>query len=252
MASPTIHSRRTMLLLPFAAVACAKPAVQTVAGYTGPPLPYPARVLVYPLAVAPEDVQLDQGVTARLQRETSDVPLRAQEVAAARGASDAITQTLVKELRSYGLPADYAYGTALPPRGATMLIRGQLVALDEGNRTRRTLIGLGAGRSSVSADAQVLFSEDGRAPRFIEAMDATANSGRMPGMAETLGVGAAAGTLATSAAVGTGLHLVSETGRASDSGEATGLGKALARQIGRFCVAQGWIAPSAVPSGSLL
>jgi hypothetical protein len=59
-----------------------------------------------------------------------------------------------------------------------------------------------AGHSSVSADAQLLYSDDGRPPRFIEAIDATANSGRMPEMAETLGVGAAAdrlGSAATSA-----------------------------------------------------
>ena len=45
---------------------------------------------------------------------------------------------------------------------------------------------------------------------------------------------------------------MSESERASDSGEATGLGKALARQIGLFGVRQGWLPPSAVPSPGLL
>ena len=249
MASAHAYPRRAVLLLPLAA--CAKPAVHTDVSYAGPSLPRPERILVYPLAVSPDDVQLDQGVLARLRRESSDVPLRAQEIAAARSASDAITQTVIKELRFYGLPAEYGGGTALPRHGASMLVKGQLVALNEGNRTRRTLIGLGAGRSSVSADAQLSYSEDGRPPRFLEELDATADSGRMPGMAETLGVGAAAGTLATAAAGGAALHGVSETSRASATGEAARLGKALARQIGLFCVSQRWLPASAVPAERL-
>jgi hypothetical protein len=196
-------------------------------------------------------VQLDSGILAELQQDTSGVPLQQQEMDAARTASEAIARAAVQELRSYGLPAEYAYVAKLPQNGPTMLIQGQLVALNEGNRLRRTLIGLGAGRSSVSADAQVYFSENGAPARFIEALDATASSGRMPGMAETLGVGAAAGHLATAAAVGTGFHVVSETGASSPTGEAARLGKSLAQQISLFCIRQGWLPPSAVPTGAL-
>jgi hypothetical protein len=244
-------SRRAVLLLPLIAAACARPTVQTAVGYAGPPLPYPAHIWVYPLAVSPQDVQLDSGVLSQLQQDTSGVPLQQQELAAARSASEAIARTAVQQLRSFGLPAEYAYVANLPQNGPTMLVRGQLVALNEGNRMRRTLIGLGAGRSSVSADAQVYFSENGAPPRFIEALDASASSGRMPGMAETLGVGAAAGHLATAAAVGTGLHVASEAGASSPTGESDRLGKSLAQQIGLFCIRQGWLPPSAVPTGIL-
>ena len=132
MASSPYCSRRSVLLLPLAAMASARPSVETVAGYAGPRLPYPQRILVYPLAVSPEEVQLDQGIVARLQRETSDVPLQQRELAAAQTAGAAITQTVVKELRGYGLPAEYAYGPTLPRSGSTLLVKGQLVALNEG------------------------------------------------------------------------------------------------------------------------
>ena len=36
-----------------------------------------------------------------------------------------------------------------------LLIKGQLVSIDEGNRTVRLIIGLGAGRSDVRAHVQV-------------------------------------------------------------------------------------------------
>ena len=36
-----------------------------------------------------------------------------------------------------------------------MLIKGQLISIDEGNRTERVIVGLGAGRSDVRAQVQV-------------------------------------------------------------------------------------------------
>ena len=41
--------------------------------------PHPDRILVYRFAVKPEEVKLDQGVSARLQQQVSDTPLSAQD-----------------------------------------------------------------------------------------------------------------------------------------------------------------------------
>ncbi len=60
-----------------------------------------------------------------------------------------------------------------------------------------------------------------------------------------MGVGAAAGRLGTSAVVGGGMHGVSEA-RDANNADAVRLADELARKIGEFAVAQGWIAPGAV------
>jgi len=49
------------------------------------------------------------------------------------------------------------------------------------------------------------------APVPLQSFVATADSGHMPGVAETAGVGAAAGHIATAGAAGTGVHGVSAT-----------------------------------------
>ena len=63
-------------------------------------------------------------------------------------------------------------------------------------------------------------------------------------MAASLGVGAAARRLATSAAVGGGAHAAIEGSRADDIDEARRIGTALGTKVKQFCVAQGWIAAS--------
>jgi Domain of unknown function (DUF4410) len=129
-----------------------------------------------------------------------------------------------------------------------VLVQGQIVSVDEGNRTRRTLIGLGAGASSIAVDAQVLYRRpEVQRPQLLEAFTASGNSGRAPGMAETLGVGAAADRLATSAVVGAGLHGVGERRRTGSDDNARRIADALAPQIGQLFARLGWIPPPPNP-----
>jgi hypothetical protein len=162
---------------------------------------------------------------------------------AARETSAALTQALVDELRKTGIPVErVASAAAAPGPGRVLVVEGQVLGVDEGNRTRRTMIGLGAGMSSVDVGAQVYVAEGGTPPRLLESFTARADSGRMPGMAETLGVGAAAGRLATSAAVGGAGHVAMEGSRADDVGEARRIGQALADRMKQYFAQQGWIA----------
>jgi len=239
-------TRRTLLLLGLAVSSCGRPKVQEQALYGGPSLARPDQVLVYRFAVTPEQVRLDQGVTARLQRAVGDVPLRQQELEAAARVNDAIVHTLVTQLQSYGLPAMLADRPASPGVPA-LLVQGQLVSIDEGNRTRRTVIGLGAGHSTVTADSQLFYSARGASPRLLRTFDATDTSGHMPGMAETMGASAAAGgSMAVAAGVGAGAHTAGEIRHDSDVDDGTRLAKGLAQRIGQFCVEQGWIPATAI------
>jgi hypothetical protein len=120
-------------------------------------------------------------------------------------------------------------------------VKGSFETIDSGNRRRRILIGLGAGKSQVSSSVQILYQPAGGPPRLVQTFNATADSGKAPGIAETAGVGAAAGSIATSAAVGGGLHAVSETKRAGVSADAKRLADAVAKQIAQIGVSGGWL-----------
>jgi hypothetical protein len=227
-----------------ALAACNKAQVQTEEAYMGPPRPRPDRILVSTFAISPEQVRLDQGIGARIVRTAQDQPPSAAEMQVVRKTQQALANRLVADLRKYGLPAEHA--TTAEPPGTSVLVAGQIVAIDQGNRTRRVLIGLGAGKSTISADMQLYYQSPGQQPRFMTAYQGKADSGRMPGAAETMGVGAAAGSLGRTAAVSGAMHAGSESRGASDSGEANRLADGLAKQIGEFAVSMGWILPAAL------
>jgi hypothetical protein len=226
--------------------ACSHAKVENVQSYLGPPLSRPDRVLVSYFAIEPEQVRLDQGVGARIMRGAGDQSLSALELRAAQDTQATLAEGIVKQLRKYGLPADLAAND--PGLGNIMLVQGQIVGIDQGNRTRRTLIGLGAGRSSVSADTQVYYTVAAGPPRFMMAFEGEADSGRMPGAAETMGAGAVAQRAATSAALTGATHVGLETRRATDTAEASKLADAIALRVAQFAVSQGWISQSALKS----
>jgi Domain of unknown function (DUF4410) len=120
-------------------------------------LPRPQVVIVDTLAASPDEVTLDEGLSTEVEeaikadRGTSRTE---QELQAGRQVADAIADQLVVEIRDMGLRAER--GSALPAGTQNAaLIKGQLVSIDEGNRTERVIIGLGAGRSDVRTQVQV-------------------------------------------------------------------------------------------------
>ena len=247
MAPTQALRRRSMLraagLLAMPAAGCSKARVVEEQAYAGPRLPSPSRILVRDFAVSPADVQLDQGIRGRVEQTFSSASPTDQRLDAARAAASALAEALVQALRaSPDIPVERVPPGAAPMPGRSLLVDGRLLAVDEGNRTQRTLIGLGRGQSRMAAEARLYWIEVGAAPRLIEAFEGTTDSGSSPGMGASLGVGAAARRLATSAAVGGGTHAAIEGSRADDVDEARRIGTALGAKVRQFCVAQGWVA----------
>jgi Domain of unknown function (DUF4410) len=204
------------------------------------PLPKPRRVLVADFSVAPEAVKLDQGVGPRMLRM---VNASATTDPAAESVQAAISTTMLENLTKMGLPAvRVERGTRVAPE--EVLIDGQIVKIDEGNRTRRMALGFGAGKSTVEADAQIYYGQRGGSPQLLQTYDADANSGRKPGM----GVGEASAIRGGSAAPGA---LSSAAGVHSEAqgviGEGQHLADRLSYNLGEYFVQQGWIAASSVP-----
>ena len=123
-----------------------------------------------------------------------------------------------------------------------LAISGQFLAIDEGNRAERVVIGLGAGRSDVRTSVQVaeLFPE-GR--RLVESFEVDAKSGRKPGAAETMGVGAAAGNLAVAGAVSAAGTVASEAFGANVEADAERTAAKIATVLRSFFQREGWVTP---------
>jgi Domain of unknown function (DUF4410) len=210
------------------------------------PQVHPDNVYVYTFAVTPDQVKLDTGgVAQKLKSQLSGASTDAEQAEAASEVREALANELVQKLQSMGLRA--IRSDVPPPADQNVLIvQGSFVKVDEGSRRRRIVIGLGAGKSEVGASVQVLYKPAGGAPALMQSFDASADSGKMPGVAETAGVGAVAGRAATSAAVGGGLHGVAEAKHATLAAVAKKLGDSVAKQVGEIGVSQGWLAADRV------
>jgi len=201
----------------------------------------PQMVLVDSFAVSPDEVRLDAGLSAEVEqaaKERRGTSRAEQEKEISRQVADAIADRLVLEIEDIGLEAQR--GNALPPSVQNaLLITGQVVSIDEGNRTERVIIGLGAGRSDVRVHAQ-LYELTPAGRQLIDRVEVDGRSGLTPGMAETMGAGALAGHLLVATAAGAGLHVMSETMGADVVADADRAAKGVAKQLAALYAEEGW------------
>lgn len=216
-------------------------SVTNTTQYLGAPQVRPDSIYVYSFDSTPDQVKLDNGgviqkVASQFDGE-STAQKQAKEAAEAR---EQVADEIVKKLQSMGLHAIRS-DTPAPADQNVLLIQGKFDTIDSGNRRRRILIGLGAGKSELSSSVLLLYKPAGGTARVVQSFEASADSGKMPGIAETAGVGAAAGHLATSAAVGAGMHGVSEAKHGGAAGNAAKLAEAIAKQVEQIGKTQGWM-----------
>lgn len=229
-----------------ALAACAPAKVEPLQDYRGGALPRPELVVVADFTTTPDEVKLDTGLGARLRNIVSGTSSSTQQSEVDRKVTAAISTTLVAEIQKMGLAALRSSGPVATTASNKLIVAGEILSIDEGNRTRRNLIGLGAGRSAVEARADVYYNPANAEPRFVESFAADAESGRKPGAVETMGAGAATGRIAESAAVNVGSDIAPAlSGDVTADGER--MAKAIAKRLGAFFVSQGWIPASAAP-----
>jgi hypothetical protein len=213
--------------------------VETVAGYQGTdPLPRPEKTVIYDFRVAPESVTMDDSAAARLTqrralRRGSDDESSALDVAGQVRVS--FSKALIDQLRKLPMPVEMAPGaeSGVPPN--TLIVHGEFTAVNQGNSTKRIMIGFGRGASDVQADVTVSLITETQ-PIVLSEFKLKSESGKKPGAAATMGVG----SLAVGAAAGD----VGEK-KASVEGDAARMAKAVAKQIADIMVARKWIPPLA-------
>ena len=205
----------------------------------------PDRIVVQDFTVEPNAVTLDSGIGPRLARAVGGGNTASQQSETANKVVRKLSDTLVEQLNTTGIATSPGRTQSeLAPGYTTLIVSGKVVSINEGNRTRRNVVGLGVGASKVTAEVDVYLQTPNAAPQLMQSFNADSESGKKPGLI-VAGAGAAAGNAATAAAVGVGSSVAGEKFGASPEDNAARMGKQIAETLkNTLFTDQGWIPPS--------
>ena len=112
-----------------------------------------------------------------------------REDAIGREVAEAVAKQTARKLDKAGLSATrVARDSDTSLSGNFLLVTGHLVDVDEGNRFTRVALGLGAGESRLATEVHVYRVTNGERAEVLS-FTTRANSGKMPGVAASLGMG---------------------------------------------------------------
>ncbi len=114
---------------------CASATVKPLKKAAGT-LPRPDVVIINDFAVKSADVKLDQGMMAKVMRDSDSKSVSEEEDQIGHVVADKLSEFLVEELRAKGIPATRA-GSTVKPSATTLTLTGQFITIDKGNQTAR-------------------------------------------------------------------------------------------------------------------
>jgi Domain of unknown function (DUF4410) len=166
----------------------------------------PTTVYVYPFAVNSQDVTLNQGFFQKTYRSftSSEAEQDQSQQQLAQATAQDLAAAIVSELQDLGFTAAQVQRGQQVTGDNVLIVDGQFTAINEGNKLRRMVIGLGAGQSTLNTQVQVYQMVAGNAQQIMN-FSTSANSGSMPGAAFTAPAGAAVGGAAAAASLGANL-----------------------------------------------
>jgi hypothetical protein len=200
----------------------------------------PSTIYVYPFAATAQDVTLNQGFFQRAYQNLTNANVDQDQVQIAEATAQALAANIVQELQGKGYNAvQLARGTAVTGDNV-LIVDGEFVDINEGNRLRRMVIGLGTGQATLNTKVQIYQMANGNATQILD-FTTHADSGSMPGAALTAPAGAAAGGAVAAASLAANLA----GGAAKTYTSSTGyLAKQTADQsvsyMSQYFVQQGW------------
>jgi len=200
----------------------------------------PSAVVIYPFAVSPSEVTLNQGFFQKAYVAMSGENQTDQQVQLADQTAQNVCVQVAANLTNKGITTT-CLGRGTPPTGSNVLIiDGNFTDINEGNRLRRMVIGLGAGQSTLDTAVQAYQRTDQGSQQLMD-FSTHADSGYMPGAGITGPAGAAAGgataaaSLAVNVAAGGVKNVTSSTGFLADK-----TAKQIVDQVSGYYAKQGW------------
>jgi len=201
----------------------------------------PSQIVVYPFAVDTSDVQLNSGILQRAYRSMSDANVGAQQEQIAHESAENVCLQIVTKLSQKGYQAICQKRGIAPGSGNIMVVEGEFTNIDEGNRLRRLVIGLGAGASKLDTDVYLYQPNGEGGLSQLMAFNTHAESGKMPGAGITGPAGAAAGGAAAVATLGANVAMggaKTYTSSTNFLGDKTA--EQIVDQIMKYYQQQGW------------
>ena len=149
----------------------------------------PAQIVVRDFAFAPSSVTENRSPLHRATDLVRSSSVDDRRAAIGRDAAAELSERTVKRLDKLGLRATrVASDNDMSLSGNFLLVTGRLVEVDEGNRFTRVALGLGAGESRLATEVHV-YRIVNREKAEVLAFTTHANSGKMPGIVASMGVG---------------------------------------------------------------
>jgi hypothetical protein len=233
------HIRRLYVLCAAVLAGCASAKVTQQAQTLPAHWTRPSQIVVFPFAVDPSEITLNQSVIQKTYRSASGDNESAAQLEIARATADSVCKRIVSELNAKG------YNSVCAKRGASiagdnvLIVVGEFNNISEGNRLRRLVVGLGSGSSTLDTGVS-MYQRVGGDFHQVLAFRTHADSGKMPGAAIMAPVGVAAGS---GAAAIVGMN-VAAGGAKTHSSSTSGLAKKTSDQIVKtitdYFVRAGW------------
>ncbi|MGH7785582.1 MAG: DUF4410 domain-containing protein [Candidatus Binatia bacterium] len=226
------------LVVAMLVAACSSTNVSNIDKYKGrDKLPRPGNIWVYDLAVTSADVRADSAFAGQYAEHPT--PQTAEEVAAGRQAAAQLSTQLVEDIRAMGLPAQRA-SSGTRPQVNDIVLRGTLLAIDEGSAAKRVAIGFGSGASEMKAAIEGFQMTDKGLRRLGSG---TVQSGGNKSPSALMAVaGAAATGNPVGLVVSSGMKVYGEaSGSSKVEGRAKEAANEIAAQLKSRFEQQGWI-----------
>jgi hypothetical protein len=112
----------------------------------------PTQIVVYPFAVDPSEVTLNQGIVQRTYRSMSGADVPAQQLEIARQTAENVCAEVTAGLQQKGYSAVCQQRGIQPAGDNALIVDGEFTDISEGNRLRRMVIGFGAGASTLDTN----------------------------------------------------------------------------------------------------
>jgi len=231
------HVLTTLLLVLFLAFGCASTKVSDRETYSAGKLPRPAQIIVYDFVTTPDGVAPDSALAG--QTAAPATPPTAEQVELEKQVGMQIAEELAASIRAMGLSSVRATPQTVAQENDIM-IRGYLLAVEEGSQLKRVTLGFGSGSSELKTLVEG-YQMTASGPRKLGQGSIDAAGGKMPGGA--LGVAALLVTHnPVGLAVQAGVQGYGEyTGSAKIQGRAKQAAKEIADQLKIRFKEEGWI-----------
>jgi hypothetical protein len=210
---------------------------------------YPTQIAVQDFEFASSAVTENTSVFHQATNLARSSSADERRLAIGRDAATTLSDEIAKRLRKDGFNVARVHGDdEVPIQSNFLLVTGRLIDVDEGNRFERVAVGFGSGESRLATEVHVFRMVNGEKAGVLNFIT-DANSGKMPGIAASMGLGelvlgpvTAIAAVENAASSGQKIYSSQMEYLAGESGDH------VARYLSQYFATEGWISKNKAKS----